>query len=408
MLGFSNSIQEATKRLQDNNIASHHYTADRAKFIESLEHFKCMVDKQLQEPEVYGDLYDASSRVSNTRNEMLWYAGNTIFIGEVFSPFLSYLQHYTEEIYHHIEQKFDGSDIHHENYPFELRQSLVRYIFFIFAKFTFEKSKDFESGVQEWKFNFGWPTWGFSSYFIQAASQILPQFQQKEIPSSLQARLKEAMFITAAAEYLSDNPGVFIEKWADLNLWWSVATADISLDPLFTADLVSSYQEFSQNNFSEVRDSLMLNILDNTTTWMLVPYSVVWSVAQYFSQQSEFSDLSISDRKSMFFSLRTEMIYEALHWNKPFLNVPDRNINSSVHFTPSVGVPHKEIYVFNFHEKKIFMDGEKQHQCPQTHTAARKTCPAMHATSKDSKWNLATYHLDMALNLYWDNYLSKL
>jgi len=53
----------------------------------------------------------------------------------------------------------------------------------------------------------------------------------------------------------------------------------------------------------------------------------------------------------MFFSLRTEMIYEALHWNKPFLNVPDRNINSSVHFTPSVGVPHKEIYVFNFHER---------------------------------------------------------
>jgi len=192
MLDSSNSVQEAEKRLQDHNIPSHHYTADRTQFIESLERFKYMVHEQLQIPEVYGYLHDTSSRIFNTRNEMLWYAGNTIFIGEVFSPFLSYLHSYTEEIYDHIRQEFEGSNVHEDNYPFLLRQSLVRYVFFIFAKFTFEKSRGFEKGVKEWRFNFGWPTWGFSSYFLKAASQILPQVQKQDMSPRVSARLKES------------------------------------------------------------------------------------------------------------------------------------------------------------------------------------------------------------------------
>jgi len=305
------------------------------------------------------------------------------------------------EIQRHITSELDKDNIDISEIPEFLKKSVCRYILFLIAQYLHIQLLDESSHLLKEEELFQRFEW-----FMLKSMKEQQKYAQNGIMSFSRAQVQAQVFQHALSDFSNNNADVFTEPEQLMRLWnYFLFPFHNSQNVLVNAALVD-YDAFSQEDCQKVSGIVFFETIDNMCAGFASTYGIVSWIAKSFTTHAKFQELNLEDRKSMFYSIKWDLLSQAMYWSKKFVRA-ERGGDSLI--TPPKWSSEllEDTLVFNFEEQKIFIDWTKQLEKPQESGNTHRTCLASHITTDGVSGSLTSNEVDMALQLYWVHYVSK-
>ena len=380
MLEKSNTLREARSRISDHNIKKCPYSTKSLHTTKAIKAFNSLLRN------IVSDEYKAV--IATT--EFQQYLISVCLIHGLFPYIFTLLESKKEKLYESVSKCWANID--------EIRSTVSKYILFVVLEYFHRDwilptwPKPTEAVAIQW------------NHFVTANNQISNLSWGNSSPHEHFDRVfKQSLFYLAQTHPRIAGDGKAMKDilYSFLGNMKNVDRSAISWDAL------ESFDNFTNTKPDTIEDSLFCKILDRFSLGIITPYAIIWGIAESFSQQNGFQALSLEDKKAMFFSVRQELLHEAMHWSRLFAK-DNPTSDTLLRHSPKDSTYEPELFTYNFDQKAIYMDGTEKHKSPIWPWFTYKWCPGMAVKIKWTPWNFVSSQIDMALEIYWENYLSKI
>jgi len=199
--------------------------------------------------------------------------------------------------------------------------------------------------------------------------------------------------------------------WENLSLCLDVDIKNNLLEKEELFDINLMYKTLNNYIWPDKKGPTFTDTLWNYTLSFQILYAMVWSVAEYFSLESGFSQLTDYTKKKMFYSIKADLLLNARFLTKRFANDNEEmdKLWSILHFGENTSkIPH-DMLIFNFQKHRIFLDWKSYLEEPKApeKTHIHRWCPVAFISGEWMTGSFLSRQITTALDVYRNSYLSK-